>query len=563
MVCKEVKICVISATFLKRLIKSILKYRIHIVLLVALSVLASSFQGRVVSLNDTGAEMHGDIFSTQVSNVIKNKSYVTIKNIKLNNYYDLIETVYQKNNFRPLWTVNYGLSPNSLRYIELLSNAHYYGLDPNEYGIDAIQNLQKNLLTEKNYLKLISIRIEFEIILTYSSLRFINALQKGILFERNTSYDPEKLSNPQLIDLLSNSLKKNNMAEEILKVQPQSLPYIRLQAALQKFIQSVEMDHSGIHFPNESEIAEKIISNILISLSYARSIEDKEDFIVTLKKFQKINGLDQTGKLDMGTRKALILSTKERINKIAINLERIKHDQWKGNLYLLVNIPSFKMKVVEDNREVAVFKTQIGRPVSPTPIFSGKISQIVTNPSWIVPESISKRELLYRAKKDTTFLKRNQYVMFDSERNQVDPASVNWEELNSANFNYMLIQKSNPSNALGKLKFLFPNKYNVYVHDTPSKKLFARDYRAYSHGCVRLENPHYLAEYIMKKQQAPSWEKLLKRNLSKGIQQKFDLNVPIDIHLRYYTCEADENGQIYFYDDIYNLDKEMMDKMNS
>ena len=565
MICREVKICLISADLMRKLKTAFLRFKIHILLLIALSIIVSSYQGKVISFHNTEEERHTDIFTMKIHDLICANEVNNFYGISIEKTLPVIQFLYESSQYHPVWTINYALNKDARNYINLLSNAHYYGLDTSEYHYESLKELQYKLETEKNYLKLAELRMESEILLTHSSIRFITALQKGILFERSACCVKDS-SLYETIDFIAANLKNKNLVNAILASQPQTLQYLRLQRALEKYVKDLELSKISNEFPDfnhDNAKANELAKKILVYLSYAESLEMPEDYALALMKFQKNNDLKQNRVLDKKTYKALLAISEERLQKIAINLERLRQDRWSAGNYILVNIPAYYLKVVENNKEIAMYRTVIGKPVSPTPVFSSRISKIVTNPSWNVPRSITNNEILYKAKTDTTYLIRNQYVVYDEKNQEIHPDSINWASLNSRNFNYRIIQKSSDQNALGKLKFLFPNQYSVYVHDTPSKRLFNKDYRAFSHGCVRLENPHFLAEYIIKQQAIPNWEKQLKRNLNRGIQEIFILSKPIDIHLRYFTCEADEDGKIYYYEDIYELDEEILIKLNS
>ncbi len=554
----------IKTKFSRKLRKLIFGSRLQFSALILLSFVLSGYQGKLINFTESNHEEYHEVFQAQIGQFLSNGVSIEFSKDEFEMFPGVIEAFYKKNEYQPYWTLNYQLNNKAETYIKLLSTAYYYGLDSNEYYIAYIREINDDLHRENNYAKLAQIRVKAEVLLTYSSVRFLNALENGVLAERATNYNLDSLQIDKLSTYIIEGSVSNDFQNHLLSCQPDVLPYTRLQKGLEKFLKSIEVNHSIKEIPNvkdNPEKAKKTAINILASLYPSVEINNDKEYVIALKMFQRLHGLNQSGTLDKKTCKALSMGSKERYQKIAMNLERLRQEKWSSNSYILVNIPAFKLRILEDNKEVASFKTIIGKPVSPTPVFSDKIEKIVTHPSWIVPQSISSKELLYKAKTDSTFLKRNNYVVFDELNNEVDPGEVNWEGLNSSNFNYKLIQRSSAGNALGKIKFLFPNEYSVYVHDTPSKSLFSKDYRAYSHGCVRLENPHYLAEYLIKKQNIPGWENKLKNNLNRGIQGIFELPTQIEIHIRYYTCEADDDGQIYFYNDIYNKDNELMSKL--
>jgi murein L,D-transpeptidase YcbB/YkuD len=225
-----------------------------------------------------------------------------------------------------------------------------------------------------------------------------------------------------------------------------------------------------------------------------------------------------------------------------------------------VNIPSYQLRVIEADQVKRIFNVVVGRPYTPTPEITSRIEKITTVPRWNVPKSITFNEILPRVKKDSTYLSRNNFKVIDKQLNEVSINNMGWKDMNRDNFDYYFVQRSGSSNALGLLKFSFKNPYRIYIHDTPSKRYFNKDIRAYSHGCIRLQNPDQFASYLVENnlsaEQKPDISNLVARRIHKNI----NLSEPIDIHVRYLTCEADENLNLYFYMDIYNKDEALMEK---
>jgi len=178
---------------------------------------------------------------------------------------------------------------------------------------------------------------------------------------------------------------------------------------------------------------------------------------------------------------------------------------------------------------------------------------VVLNPNWYIPPSIAKREILPSAKRDPSSLRRRGIRVFSS-RGAVDPSRINWGSISAKNLPYRFQQKPGRGNALGKMKFIFPNRYNVYLHDTPSKAGFKRESRALSHGCVRLERPLDLAEYVLQNNKNWSRKKILK-TLKRRKTRRVNLSEPLPVHLLYWTVEVNDDGTLQFYPDVYDSDK--------
>jgi murein L,D-transpeptidase YcbB/YkuD len=189
-------------------------------------------------------------------------------------------------------------------------------------------------------------------------------------------------------------------------------------------------------------------------------------------------------------------------------------------------------------------------------VFSDRMTYLVFSPYWNVPQSIATKEILFDLRSDPEYLTKNNmkvFVGFGSDAKEIDPASVNWQEISASSFPYRFRQEPGPGNPLGRVKFMFPNKFNVYLHDTPSRGLFTRTVRAFSHGCIRIERPLELAEYLLAED--PRWNRQrILEAMDLGTEQTVPIPISILVHVLYWTAWADENGSIFFRDDIYGRD---------
>jgi murein L,D-transpeptidase YcbB/YkuD len=189
---------------------------------------------------------------------------------------------------------------------------------------------------------------------------------------------------------------------------------------------------------------------------------------------------------------------------------------------------------------------------------TGNMVTIVTNPVWFVPRKIAMNEILPKIKSDSGYLKRNGFRILDENYQAVSESSINMAELSADNFNYTFRQNRGSDNSLGKVKFLFSNPYSIYLHDTPSKALFNKDIRAFSHGCIRVKDPERLAGYIIREINTDTTD--INNLIRSGRHYDININGRLSIHIRYITCEADETGNVYFYKDIYGIDKKELEE---
>jgi murein L,D-transpeptidase YcbB/YkuD len=280
-----------------------------------------------------------------------------------------------------------------------------------------------------------------------------------------------------------------------------------------------------------------------------------------IKAFQAAHALDADGIIGAGTFRELNVLVEARIGALRINLERLR---WvAGNLpdnYIIVNIAAFWLVMVIDKQVVFSTSVVVGKPLNKTPIFRDKMRYIEFNPSWMQPTSIIKNETVPMLKKDSTYLTKNHLELLDLQGNPVDISTLDMRKLSASHFPYLVRQKPGPWNALGELKFMFPNKYDIYLHDTPSKSLFSRGSRAYSHGCIRVDKPVDLAVKLLAGTETD--RKKINEIISTHVTTRVNLPEPLDILLLYWTCGIDKNGKLFFVPDIYDRDQAVLRELD-
>jgi murein L,D-transpeptidase YcbB/YkuD len=274
-----------------------------------------------------------------------------------------------------------------------------------------------------------------------------------------------------------------------------------------------------------------------------------------VRLFQQRHGLQPDGVAGPRTLAELNVPIESRIAQVEANLRR-----WQsvpvdpGDPHVLINIPSFELTLVRDG--TIVWRTRIvaGRAWSPTPVLSDRIVTVVANPAWNVPEGIAVEEYLPELRRDPGSLARQGLRVLKPARQeggepeQVDPSSVDWDDVNANDFPYLLRQDPGPQNALGRLKFVLTNEMAIYLHDTPAKQLFAAQERDFSHGCIRVENPAQLAEALLE-DSGP-----LREALAQDVEKHLPVRPPVPVHIVYMTAWVDEEGGLNFRDDVYGLD---------
>ena len=272
-----------------------------------------------------------------------------------------------------------------------------------------------------------------------------------------------------------------------------------------------------------------------------------------VKIYQWRHGLNPNGIIGQQTLQALNVPPKTRLRQLQQSIAKWNQfpDQ-VGSEYIRINIPSYTLDLVKDGRRIINMKVVVGKPSRETPLLFSKIKTIVFNPKWNVPEKITNEDILPKLLKDPEYLQNHNFTIYKdwSSNDIVDPNSIDWQQAQLEKFPYRLSQKPGISNALGKIKFIFPNNEDIYMHDTNHKSLFSRIKRAYSSGCIRLERPFELAEYFLQNNQEMSIDKvnnILHSNKTTYVKIKN----PIPIHITYITAWVDKQGRPHFREDIY------------
>jgi murein L,D-transpeptidase YcbB/YkuD len=277
-----------------------------------------------------------------------------------------------------------------------------------------------------------------------------------------------------------------------------------------------------------------------------------------VRSVQRRFGLDVDGVAGSGVVEALNVPIADRIEQIEINMER-----WRwipghlGSRYLYVNIPAFELHAFEGGREIFSMPVVVGEVYeeSATPVFSDTMEYVVFNPYWNVPESIAETEIVPQAREDRSYLARNEYEVVTSwsdDADVLDPMEVDLDRV--ADGTYRIRQKPGPENALGRIKFMFPNDFNIYLHDTPAEYLFDRADRAYSHGCIRVERPEELAEFVLRGGEWTSGS--IQEEIESSTRSTVSLPEPLPVYILYWTAFVDD-GSVHFREDLYGNDAEL------
>lgn len=282
-----------------------------------------------------------------------------------------------------------------------------------------------------------------------------------------------------------------------------------------------------------------------------------------VRDFQDRHGLDVDGVVGPGTLAALNVPVAARIDQIRANMERARwvirgHD----DDFIIVNIAGYYVKVVRGGDVVWQTRAIVGKPYRKTPVFTAQMTYLVINPTWTVPPTILKKDILPKVKEDPNYLTERNFHLVNADGQLVDPNKLDWNGLSSNGFPYQVVQGPGPNNALGLVKFMFPNEHFVYLHDTPSRGYFKSAQRTFSSGCIRVENPFDLVELLLFDQ--PSWDNAkVNKTVESGETTSVRLKQSLPVLLLYWTVDPHLSGDVRFYQDIYGRDAAIIEALDS
>ena len=466
-----------------------------------------------------------------------------------------LRSFYNTRNYQFAWFTSEGLTEQAFGFWNLLDYYTTYS-DDSSLTDKSLKKRIDNLMLEDELSISASNKtyINTELQLTLFFLKYsLKNFQKGFVKRKELErFIPRKKQDViYLADSLLNKKHKDNKYFEDINE-----PYRKLKEQLAKY---TEVARSG-GWPRITESGKKPIKQgssspdivavkkhlyLTGDLPFNDTTDLFNDTLTTaVKTFQDRFGLQPTGTLNSETIRALNVPAGERVKQLLINLERMRWmPREPEGKFILVNIPEFVLHVMENGKKVFDMKIVVGKEGHNTMMFTKTLNQVVFSPYWNVPPSIVKAEILPEMEKDPNYL-----------------AKQNMEIIGESDGVPEIRQLPGEKNSLGKVKFLFPNSYNIYFHDTPAKALFEKNKRAYSHGCIRLNEPRKMAEYLL--QNDPSWnEEKIDEAMNAEKERYVKLKEPVSVFITYYTAWVDENGKLNFRDDIYKHDEEIERKM--
>lgn len=479
----------------------------------------------------------------------------------------LLNAYYEETGFAPLWLKDSGRAFNSaaLDLISVLQGVDKEGLLPADYHTVYLGQL----ITEPS-----EISSDAELVLTDAFLFLAQHILAG-------KVDPETLTNEwkpakEVVDaraLLTKVASNVPIADIVQSLRPRQPRYARLVKTLAwlNSAQAPDWEPLALSPAIKKGMADTRLAPIAERLRFWGDLSESEseetfthyegELMEAVTRFQRRHGLEPDGVVGKNTLLALNVSPVQRANDVVVNLERWRWlDQNMGDYFIVVNIANFDLRVYKSNELVMQKPVIVGRNYRKTPVFSDKIRFLVFNPTWTVPQKLAVQDKLPEIKKDISYLEKYGFTLYAlGENTVVNPADVEWDKLHKR-FPYRMVQAPGPLNALGQVKFMFPNAYDVYLHDTPSRELFSKTERAFSSGCIRVSDPIELASKLLE----PNGMGIDQINevLSSAKTTTVNLKTPVPVHIEYWTAWVDSSGKLQFRNDIYERDKPLFSALS-
>jgi len=524
-------------------------------------------------------KLYAGVSADELTNAIQNRlktaeaGNVMVSNGKVLSSPEELRKFYAHRGFRPAWIDQEGPWPIADALLSALRKASRHGLHPEDYHLASIEDLFPGIKWPFFGRTSLSLEesIDFEFLLTDAFFLYASDLASGKMRGKKKKFQwflRDRVT-PNLTETLDEALESGQIQPVLESLAPISPSYIRLRTALLKY-QEIDRRGGWPFIPSDAAGLKKGDKSRRVALLRKRlrisgDLNASDHFEVTgrtdlfdesldqaVRTFQQRHGLFADGAVGPETLEALNVPVAQRIRQIEVNLERLRWiPEDTGDQVVVINIPEFRLRVLEGSDELMNSRIVVGKYARNTPVFESRISHFILNPYWYVPRSITIDEVVPLILKYPEYFYWENMKVLSSSGKVIPPWEVNWEKVTASNFKYQLRQEPGPKNPLGRIKFIFPNPFDVYLHDTPDRHLFEKTVRSFSHGCIRVEKTTDLAMALLKGK--PSREELVSA-MDSGEMKTIRLPQAVEIQVLYFTAWADADGFVQFREDIYRYD---------
>ncbi|WP_192348503.1 murein L,D-transpeptidase [Algoriphagus sp. Y33] len=487
-----------------------------------------------------------------------------------------IRDFYIKRDYLEIWLFNGTLSNSGKELLAQIEDSRYDGLQPEDYNLSQIYQLSSNPdKKNKKFRNLSSAqKVDLELLLTDGFLRLSHDLERGKVdpstLDSNWKFE-EKDTDVNYTSLLEEVASGKAVDKLFARLYPSSALYAQGRDAIKELYEIQKNDTLTWEFEpvegaikvGEEHAAIPVLRKRLIFWGFLKSydMEAPNLFDSTmfegLRKYQEANGMNPDGVIGSLVAESLNKSPQNLIDIASINMERLRwmpKIDWDQEM-VLVNIANYQLDYMNKSDTVFTAKVIVGKEYNESPTFTAPMSYIVFSPYWNIPESITNDEIIPSVRKNKGYLAEKNMEVVSGSGEPVNAKNVDWSK-SGDDFPYRVRQKPGGDNSLGLVKFMFPNEYNIYIHDTPARSLFERESRALSHGCIRIQNPDQFAKILLNNK---SWdEEKIQEAMHQDKEEVVELDREIPVVLVYMTFWADKGGKANFRYDVYERDKALL-----
>jgi murein L,D-transpeptidase YcbB/YkuD len=483
----------------------------------------------------------------------------------------LIDSLYDANQYQPIWQRQERSTPEGNSFINLIQNSRLWGLFPNDYHYNMLAFIDRAFALDTNAARNAALWARKDLLLTDAFFQMAKDLKHGrIPFDTVTLRMDTLLTDSFYISNLKEAMQTGNISQVLHNLEPRWKGYDSLKSYIGSFLDSASFSaYTYLPYPYADSVRFfHLLQKRLVetgNLSDTVPPMDYPKFRSAIIRFQKKYEFRVTGQTSNSLVDKLNNTDLEKFRRIAVTLDRYKQlPDSLPSTYVWVNLPGFNLRVVNKDTVVFTSKVIVGGPVTRSPQLTSEISNFITMPQWTVPYSIIFKEMLPKIQKNVEFLAKENLMVVNDEDSVIDPTTINWYKLNKKHFPYQLKQREGDDNSLGVIKFNFRNKYSVYLHDTNVRWMFGKSYRAISHGCIRVKEWDKLANYLVRNDSTSSGDlkippDTIKAYIARGEKHMFSGFHKLPLYIRYFTCEG-KNDKIVFYEDIYDEDRNLIQK---
>jgi murein L,D-transpeptidase YcbB/YkuD len=470
---------------------------------------------------------------------------------------------YQERQFQLAWSDGHQLLPSATELLAALPAAAGEGLDPRSYHLLVLTDLSERFSSAPTP----HLAAELDLLLSDAFISLSSHYLNGRTIPVQVDPEwhiPREQADP--LRMLNQALTSGRLHDSLQALLPPDPAYAALRRAWQDLQGLAAVGgwprlsfkpplRPGATGAEVTELRKRLVASGDLSVAEGSGESFDSGLEDAVRRFQLRHGLKMDAIVGRQTLAALNIPAAERARQLAVNLER-----WRwlprtfGERHLRVNLPAFHLELIEKGEKILDMRVIVGRLVRPTPAFVGSMTYLVLNPYWEVPRNLAVLDLLPNILADGGYLAKNGFKVFTAPGGtRLNPAAIDWQQLGHGNFPYHLRQDPGPKNALGRIKFMFPNRYTIYLHDTPTPQLFEREERSFSSGCIRIEKPFVLAQLLLRGTPL-AVPAAFDAALQDAVNAVVLLPTPVPVYLLYFTAWVEADGTLNFRNDLYKRD---------